>query len=335
LQKIEVTQVTGRPELTAPITPENPNLSPPALRSGSQLMQGYIVTTRPGDQVTLKLPFPPDAEMQVTISNATSLRIAQYSKDAAGKVKLRLHLSNPGRLDVSVTNSGPAPLDYEIITPTASIKTIKTRYLVQVDAQGVTTVAATEGEVLLTPVSAALAPVTLRAGQQAQVSPEKVSPQPVSLQPVAPPPTGNTGDDTWIVTGGTGDIEITPQHRSPAAAQAHYDKGSEYYDNGLWAQAESEYRQALKLDPKFDECWKMLGDASSHQNKWAEAEKAYREATRLKPGEGYYHAQLASALLKLGRRDEAITAARKAIQLGLEDHEVFDELGLTASRKAG
>lgn len=50
---------------------------------------------------------------------------------------------------------------------------------------------------------------------------------------------------------------------------------------------------------------------------------------RLNPDESLYHAQLANALLKLNRRDEAMKEAQEAIRLGLEDHEVFDELELT------
>ena len=102
------------------------------------------------------------------------------------------------------------------------------------------------------------------------------------------------------------------------------------YEAENWPQAEAEYRRVLRLHPKLDDGWNGLGDTYIKQSKWGEAEKAYREAVRLKPGESFYHAQLASALLKRNR-DEAMKEALKAICLGLEDHEVFDELGLTVT----
>lgn len=103
----------------------------------------------------------------------------------------------------------------------------------------------------------------------------------------------------------------------------------QFYEDGNWTQAEAEYRRVLRLRPGLDEGWNGLGDTYFKQNKWAEAEKAYREAVRLRPEESYYRAQLANALLKLGRMDPAKKEAQEAIRLGLMDHEVFDELGIT------
>jgi tetratricopeptide (TPR) repeat protein len=102
------------------------------------------------------------------------------------------------------------------------------------------------------------------------------------------------------------------------------------YEAENWPQAEAEYRRVLRLYPKLDEGWNGLVDTYFKQSKWGDAEKAYLETVRLKPEEAYYHAQLASALLKRNR-DEAMKEALKAICLGLEDHEVFDELGLTVT----
>jgi len=95
-----------------------------------------------------------------------------------------------------------------------------------------------------------------------------------------------------------------------------------------WVQASDLLRQALQLNPELSDGWNSLGDMYMHQKKWPEAEKAFREAVRRAPNESYLHAQLGSALLQLGRRDEAKKEAQAAIRLGLEDHELFDMLGL-------
>jgi tetratricopeptide (TPR) repeat protein len=157
------------------------------------------------------------------------------------------------------------------------------------------------------------------------------------------PPAGNDGDGNLkgreepliimreeTTTTATTETSEHGWHQPSKAALIHYDKGVMVYSqNQQWPQAEAEYRAALRLDPKFDECWDALGDALFKQSKWQDAEKAYREAARLQPAERDYHIHLAVALLKQSRRTEATTEAKEAMRLGLEDHEVFDELGLT------
>jgi tetratricopeptide (TPR) repeat protein len=136
-------------------------------------------------------------------------------------------------------------------------------------------------------------------------------PAPPAVKPTPPPPS-----DQGITI-----IESTLTDDPIATA-------IQLYEEGQWPQAEAEYRRVLRLKPGLYEGWNGLGDTYSKLGKWAEAEKAYREAVRLLPEESYYHAQLAYALLKQGRQDEARRVAQQAIRLGLENHEVFDELGL-------
>jgi len=147
-------------------------------------------------------------------------------------------------------------------------------------------------------------------------------PQPKVPQPRVPQPrVAQSG-----TTGGTGGSATTPANRQKS--QNQFNEGNRLAEDGNWTQAMQRFRAALQLDPNNSEAWSGLGDAYANSNQWSEAEKAYRGAVRANPQESLYHAQLAKALLKQGRRAEAIKEAQTARRLGLEDHEVFDELGV-------
>lgn len=109
---------------------------------------------------------------------------------------------------------------------------------------------------------------------------------------------------------------------------AHFLKGQEYGDNGNWVQAEREYVIASKEKPQSSAIWGGLGDVRYQLGKYQTAESAHRQAVRCEADEPYYHAQLGMDLLKLGRRAEAQKEAKEAQRLGLDDHELFDELGM-------
>jgi tetratricopeptide (TPR) repeat protein len=148
------------------------------------------------------------------------------------------------------------------------------------------------------------------------------------------PPDDKTGTNSQVITRdgtifkipstGDGEIQVMPADDDP-----HYIKGVEYFDQENWSGAEVEFRAALKNQPNNTDYWNSLGDVLGKQRKWSAAEQAHRNAVRLDPEESYFHAQLAEDVLAQGRRDEAMKEAREAIRLGLGDHPVFDELGLT------
>ncbi len=81
------------------------------------------------------------------------------------------------------------------------------------------------------------------------------------------------------------------------------------------------------MKPRMADCWDSLGKACAAQKKWAEAVTAYRHAVDL-TDEAPFHASLAEALLRTGKRDEAIKEAKKAIEKGLPNLPIYKELGL-------
>ena len=60
--------------------------------------------------------------------------------------------------------------------------------------------------------------------------------------------------------------------------------------------------------------------------------EAYALAVELKPQEPIFHANLAGALVKLNRIDEARRHAQEAISKGMTEHWVFKTLGPALSR---
>jgi hypothetical protein len=149
LQEIEALQVTGA------VLVQNTRLESlffaSSIKTGDKFAQGSVVQTGPGERVAVRVPFQDGAEIVLGIEENTVVRFERFCRDTAGKAKLRVHLSNPGRLKVLVNNGTPGPLDYKIVTPTAVVNSAHTKYTVDVDAQGLTTVTGEEDEALVAP----------------------------------------------------------------------------------------------------------------------------------------------------------------------------------------
>ncbi len=86
---------------------------------------------------------------------------------------------------------------------------------------------------------------------------------------------------------------------------------------GAYDRAEAAYRQAIDLDPKYNDPWNGLGYLlESRLDRFEEAEAAYRQAIALDPKDAYAWTNLGCLLQNfLGRCEEAETAFRRAIEL--------------------
>jgi TolB-like protein/tetratricopeptide (TPR) repeat protein/DNA-binding winged helix-turn-helix (wHTH) protein len=79
--------------------------------------------------------------------------------------------------------------------------------------------------------------------------------------------------------------------------------------------AMSAVRTALELDPESVEGHLLLASTEQHQWQWAEAESEYRRALELNPNDGAAHAGLAFWLLCQGRTEEALAWAQRGREL--------------------
>ena len=73
--------------------------------------------------------------------------------------------------------------------------------------------------------------------------------------------------------------------------------------------------KALELDPELAEAHVLLGGAQSRQWQWAEAESEFRRALALNPNSAAGNSELAYWMLSHGRMDEALALARHAREL--------------------
>ncbi|HLG17936.1 MAG TPA: tetratricopeptide repeat protein [Blastocatellia bacterium] len=99
------------------------------------------------------------------------------------------------------------------------------------------------------------------------------------------------------------------------AAATHFQNGNNFLNQQKHAEAETEYRAAINLDPRQASYHGWLGVALGNQRKDAAAEAAFREAIRLDPKESWYHYSLAVALGNLQRPAEQEAEYREAIRL--------------------
>jgi tetratricopeptide (TPR) repeat protein len=80
--------------------------------------------------------------------------------------------------------------------------------------------------------------------------------------------------------------------------------------------AATAYETALSRWPTSFGAWLGLGNSRYATSELAGAAAAFQEATRLQPTSGAAFNNLAQVLWEMGQRDEALTAARRAVSLG-------------------
>ena len=82
-----------------------------------------------------------------------------------------------------------------------------------------------------------------------------------------------------------------------------------------WSRAEADYAEALRLDPLRGDVWVQYGHVLKEQGRLTDAEAAYRAGTRLHvpPADAFEH--LGRVLALQDRKDEAIAALSRALQI--------------------
>ncbi|MGD9974040.1 MAG: PA2778 family cysteine peptidase [Desulfatirhabdiaceae bacterium] len=85
---------------------------------------------------------------------------------------------------------------------------------------------------------------------------------------------------------------------------------------GQWSAARTAYRTAIDRWPENFVAWIGLGNSCYSLSDFTEAELAFRQAIALQPENGAAFNNLAQALLKQGRKQEALAAAYRAIACG-------------------
>jgi tetratricopeptide (TPR) repeat protein len=108
--------------------------------------------------------------------------------------------------------------------------------------------------------------------------------------------------------------------------------GRTFSRKGDYAEAITQYRKALELDPKNTHAYVWLGDTLAEQGKGDEAILQYQKALETDPQDSWAYASLGDALSKQGKEDEAILQYHKALELNPQDVHVYYGLGRISER---
>ena len=102
----------------------------------------------------------------------------------------------------------------------------------------------------------------------------------------------------------------------------HRNLGIAFYKSGMFEEAEREFRRSVDLRPGDDVGEFYLGLLAIRQNRFEDAVHSLRLAVQRAPDHGAIHANLAYALERLGRFDEARVAHARAAHLLPDDPTV-------------
>ncbi len=91
--------------------------------------------------------------------------------------------------------------------------------------------------------------------------------------------------------------------------------GTYYAERGQFADAETELRAAIALDPMFVPAWANLADVMRMQDREADAESALREGIARSPRDATLHHALGLSLVRQKKNDEALIELKRATEL--------------------
>ena len=110
-----------------------------------------------------------------------------------------------------------------------------------------------------------------------------------------------------------------------------FKQGNAAQDAGNYSQAETIFRQVIRINPQDAIAYNNLGNALSDQGKLEEAITNYQKAIQLDPKDASAYNNLGIALSDQGKLEEAITNYQKAIQLNPKDASAYNNLGIALS----
>ncbi len=84
-----------------------------------------------------------------------------------------------------------------------------------------------------------------------------------------------------------------------APVRQHIEAGMNFVQNGQGAAAESQWLQAVRLDPNNQQAWELLGDFYKAAKLWPQAIEAYRHALKLNPTVADLNARLAQCAAEM------------------------------------
>jgi len=117
----------------------------------------------------------------------------------------------------------------------------------------------------------------------------------------------------------------------PDSARAHQALAENYFVLRQMPQAETEYKEALRIRPELPGLHLELGQVYANSAQWTKAEEEFRAETKLQPGNAEAAYRLGGALLQQGKAHEALAELKRSIELKPDMPETLYSLGKAAS----
>ncbi|HKP36427.1 MAG TPA: trypsin-like peptidase domain-containing protein [Pyrinomonadaceae bacterium] len=113
------------------------------------------------------------------------------------------------------------------------------------------------------------------------------------------------------------------------AADAYYALGMNYRDWGQFDDEMSAYKHAIRLRPDYANAYDRLGQRYLQLKKYPEAIEAFKQLAMLKPGDANAQNSLGEAYVAASRNDDAVETFRQAIRLKPDFGKAYFNLGKT------
>ncbi len=113
------------------------------------------------------------------------------------------------------------------------------------------------------------------------------------------------------------------------AADAYYALGLTYRDSGQFDDEIQAYKQAIRLRSDYLSAYDHLGLRYLQVKKYSEAAEAFKQVAALKPGDANAQNNLGEAYEALGKHGESVEAFRQAIRLKPDFGKAYFNLGKT------
>jgi TolA-binding protein len=148
-----------------------------------------------------------------------------------------------------------------------------------------------------------------------------------------------TGPDTYVSIGlvaapgakplKPGVAPVIPIHKLaiPPKALAEYNKGLQSLDKGKTADAESAFKKAIQIYPKYADSYLRLSAIYADQSRFSEAQKAIDHATKIAKDSPESFAYLGYLYMKEKQPQKAEKSFQKSIEMGPNDWFAQLELG--------
>jgi tetratricopeptide (TPR) repeat protein len=109
----------------------------------------------------------------------------------------------------------------------------------------------------------------------------------------------------------------------PKTAEEYLNSGSNYYEQGNWAQAISDFTKAIEINSNYAEAYCLRGDSYDKQGNSTQAVSDFNKAIEINPNFAYAYGSRGLTYNKQGNSTQAVSDFNKAIEISPNDAKVY------------